>query len=671
MIIPGIAYADESDGYFGGAGSSGAGTSIPANSTNESLLNNSNMRDFHQNNRPGYGERFTAGIIISIVNWCLNLFHVTDPVMLVFGKDPRDDNDCSFLAGGLYGENPRDTLVMGTFPEPFFAAISILYTAFERLLPIPLAIAIVIIAIILMLNSGTTEGRSKQKDYLKAFLVAFIALRFGHYLWVGILALNHFLIDLIWAYMMANGVYGGFFMDMIWGTGRGGFDETAQVGSIALAIILLIAAIMVLVLNFQYTMRMINLGILILIFPIVVTLSIFPPFRHSLTTWMQEFIANTVLQLAHAIALGGFFLTMAMPGIGEGAGFWLMITYFIGLPVIANLVRGLVGLGGGTGGAMGGAGAMMGLVALASMGRMLKPKNMSENNTGNLDTLSGKGASSSGGGFTRLSGATSSIGKAAQGAYNAVGKVATNKKVQGVAKVSVGATAALAGGMVSGMATGNPVPGVAAGTLAGAGAAKAGGAALDKAGSVVHSAVQGAVDTPGDITDKMAGSVQFVVGNSESMKTGGMAAQAGWGLQNAVNTVSTKMGYAAPFPNAKYANDFIKQNKEVIIKSTEGMNNLKPKLDVAEARYSQMKSEYGKGSNYAEYHTNPKTGKVVVPESYKKAEQEYHQIKAEYEGHKANAMQAQNNLNDYNVLQEYTKEMMQDDTSSSHSRGKL
>lgn len=630
---------------------------------NESLLNNSKSREFYEQNKPSYGERFTAGIIISMVRWIMNLFYMSDPVLLVFGKDPRLDDTDDFLAGGLYGSDPRDSLILGTFHEGFFAAMSILYTAFERLLPIPLAIAIVIVAIILMINSGTAEGRSKQKDYLRAFLVAFITLRFGYYFWVWVFAINNFLVDLIWAYMMDNGVVGGFFMEMIWGTGRGGLDETAKMGSLPLAILLFMATMMVVTLNYQYTMRMIILGILIALFPIVNFLSVFPAFRHSLTTWNQEFVANISMNLAHALALGGFFITLAMPGIGEGAGFWMMIAYFAGLPTVVNVVRQLIGLQGISGGVMGGVGAMMGLMAIANMARMLRPSSpgggMMSGGGDIGNAVGGATSAVTGNGFSALKGATTLGGKVAQGAYNIAGRIASNPIVQKVAKFGVGATAAVAGGALSGMATGNPMAGLALGTGAGIAAGKAGGWALGNAGSVINTATEALSSGKGVGSSIM----------SDSMAKGGIIANAGWGLQKAMNTMHAAMplGRGDVFSAPK----FIDENKAMLNTSTKGMAELQPKMDVATARYEQVKAQYGKGSRWHEFNANPKTGKVVMPEEYKKAEQEYHQIKSQYDNHRANAMQANANLRSYDELKKYTENMRKDDATFSPRRGTL
>jgi hypothetical protein len=646
---------------------------VAIESNNEALLNNSQARQFYNTNNPGYPERFTAGIIISAVNWIMNLFYMSDPVYLVFGDGPQFEDD--FLAKGLYGPGSRDSMVMGTFPEQFFSAISILYTAFERLLPIPLAIALVVVAIMLMINSGSAEGRSRQKDYIGAFLVAFIAMRFGHYLWYWIFAINNFLVELIWAYMISNGVANGLLLDMIWGTGKGGFDETVKMGSLPLAILVFLAAMMCLALNYQYTMRMIILGMLIAIFPIVATLSVFPAFRHSLQTWTQEFIANVVVQLAHAIALGGFFITMAT-GIGSGGGFWLMIAYFGGLPALSNIVRQLVGLQGTSTGALGGVSAMMGFMAVANMARMLKRSPSVPTTLGTPGTLPDAGGAVSGGGgstFAPLSGAASIGGKIAQGAYNTVGRVATNPFAQKVAKFGVGATAAVTGGIISGMATGNPVAGLALGTGAGVMVNKLGGKLLGGIGEVIGdgagalSSGQGFAGGWEGIKEDAKEAGSTIMANS--MAKNGFIANAGWGLQRAANLAHS----LTPFGKGDLfkAPHFIDENKANLNMATKGMATIKPELDVASAKYEEVKAKYGKGSEWYSRNFNPQTGKIFMPDEYNKAEQNYHKVKAEYDGHKASAMQANANLRNYNELKKYTVNLRKDDTAFSTRRGTL
>jgi len=638
-------------------------------SDSDSLLYNDRTRDFIENNKPGYGERFTAGILLSAVNWVMNLFRLSDPVLLVFGKNPRADDTDDFLAGGLYGSDPRDDLILGTFPEPFFNSIAIIYTAFEKLLPIPLVLILVIIAVILMLNSGTVEGRNQLKEYLRAFLVALIAVRFGYILWHWVFELNYIMVDLIWAHMMDNGVVGGFFLDMIWGTGRAGFEETVQLGSLPLAILLVLAVFMTITLNFQYTVRMIILGLLIMVFPIVAVLSVFPSFRNSLSTWVQEFIANVFTNFAHALALGGFFLTIGMPGIGKGVGFWLCIAYFFGLPTIVGVVRQLIGLDSRTSG-LGTAGAMLGVMAAVNLARMVMP-----NRKANMAAAGGDNVPDSGmpgtdiptpSTGTVLKGATTTVGKVAQGAYNVGRAIAPVAKT--ATKIGLGATAAMTGGIISGMATGNPMAGIAVGGMVGGLAGRGIDRLASGAGTMINTTAE-TINSGGGMTeiiDKTKTNVMNTMMNPQGI-VGKATSSAGWGLMRASNAVAGKIGKEVPFKSV----DAMDANKDILAKATEGMRTVKPDLEIATAQFDKMKAQYGKGSQWYNINRNPQTGKVVMPDEYTEAEQVYNKLKAQHDSHRVEALRASNNLKDYTRLKEYTSSMHKDNATYSARRGQL
>lgn len=609
-------------------------------SGSESLLNNSKSREYYEKNRPGYGERFTAGIILGAVKWMMNLFHISDPVLLVFGKDPRANPGDDFLAGGVYGADARHEMVLGIFPEPFFRAVSVLYTAFERLLPIPLVVAVLVIAILFMLNSGTAEGRSKLKDYARAFVVAIVTLRFGHYLWIWFIEISNFLVDLIWAYMTENGVVKGFFMDMIWGTGRSGFEEAARIGALPMAILLFLAAIMVLVLNYQYTLRVIILGLLIAIFPVVAVLSVFPAFRHSLQMWAQEFIANVTIQLAHAVALGGFFIALATPGIGEGGTFWLMLAYFAGLPAIAALLRQLLGLSSGGGGVIAGIGSAMGVMAIANMARMLKARQTTVESRDIYmpASMAASGASvgSSYSGFAP-SGGTSFQGKTSPGGF-VPGTVAPK-----IARAGLGITAAAAGGALTGMMTGNPLPGAVAGMGA--------GSAL---GRKVENLAEGTTNFVKDAANIISsGGGIREVGESvlaKSMASGGAIANTNWALQSAVNKVSKTLGKGEVFA----APGFFEENKKIIHDSNKKMQDLKPQLDLACAKYMQAQATQKPGSA-----------------AYEAAMSNYRELKNQHDKYMADSLLAQARLRNYDELKKYAASVKNDTAAYSAKRGRL
>lgn len=448
--------------------------------------------------------------------------------------------------------------------------------------------------------------------------------------------------------MIQSGVTPGFFMDMIWGGGSSGFKSATQIGSLPLTILLLMAGMMLLSLNYQYVMRIIILGLLILIFPIVTTITIFPAYRHALQTWMKEFVAQVTLQLAHALALGVFFVLIITPGFGNGGTFWLMIAYFAGLPAIANLIRELLGLQGGIGGgAMGVAAGMAGISSLANMSRMFtrNPGGRSTD-TGGSTSTDGQTDSTTGGSGTmqpKLSGATSLPGKIAQGAFNGASAVMGgasavmgNKFVQGAAKGALGITAATAGAALSAMTTGNPLPGLAIGAKASSSLSRGAGYVANGLGSGVQTVAQTISKTASD-----EGGIKEFGQNmmAQSMQKGGILASTNWGLQAAANKLSSLAGENQPFA----APSFIKENRDTIRTAQSGMNELKPQMDLARAKYEQSLSYLGPD--------NQKT---------KDLHDQYQGLKGIYDTHEADARLAQTRLRSHNELQRY-----------SASRGKL
>lgn len=621
------------------------------------LLNNPKIQQYDNNqlNQPSYGEKFIAGIINGGTKWLMNALYIDDPTILVFNKDPRTDKSNHFLADGLYGSllNTPNQLVLGIFPIYFFKAIAILYDGFTKLLPIPLVLIMVVMGILFMMNSGTTEGRIKLKDYTQAFVTAIVTLRFGAYIWTAIISLTQFIVKLIWAYMIQSGVKPGFFMDMIWGGGTAAFNSAVQIGSLPLAVLLFMAALMVLTLNYQYIMRMITLGMLILAFPIVTTASTYPAYRHSLQTWMQEFVANVVLQLGHALALGTFFILLNMPGIGPGGSFWLMLAYFAGLPAMAGLIRELLRLPGGIrSGAMGAVAGMAGIATLGSIGRMVT-RHQGDQGVQSIDTGNGAVSNDSmnhgptGGGNTmklrpKLAGATSFVGKGLQGGYNGASSFLGNKYVQGGLKTtgrgSLGVTAAAAGAVLSTMTTGSAAPGLMMGASAGSAINRVTGQVLGGAGREVQTVAQSISSSHG-IKPKDIGSNLM----AQSIQKGGILAGANWGLQAAANKVSEIRGREEKFVTPS----FVKENKSIIRSAQTGMVDLQPRLDMAQANYEHAKVHHDKESD-----------------EYKNAFSHYNSLKDLKAMYQSESLLAQTRLKSPGELQRYK-------AAFSASRGKL
>lgn len=116
-----------------------------------------------------------------------------------------------------------------------------------------------------------------------------------------------FVTDLIWAILVDTGLNPGLFLNTVWGTGSAGYENMVSYRGFVVAILVLLAALMTAKLNYDYTMRLINLMVLISTFVICCVLTIFPKYRNALQTWWDQFVNNMILPCAHALALGLFF----------------------------------------------------------------------------------------------------------------------------------------------------------------------------------------------------------------------------------------------------------------------------------------------------------------------------------------------------------------------------
>lgn len=466
---------------------------------------------------PDLMEKKLAKMLISPANWILNAFAMQDPVILVFGKNPAPvqmvdvyekggyweciwnsafssieslrgcllgkkvgERQDDFLQGDCVGKTDcRNGLALGVLSEGMMSAVDVLYSVFEVFLPFPIVLGLMMIGIWLIWKSMSSSGRSETKEYISAFVVGLLALRYGYYLWSLVGYVVDTFTSIIWATLQMMGVKQNLMLYMIWGNGHDGYGNLVSMRGLAIALIVVAATIMTFMLNYQYIVRAIMLMVLLAMFPVVCTLTIFPKFRHSLQTWWDEFLVNMILPVGHALALGLFFLLLHYSSTGISV--WVIIAYFFGLPTIAALVRKLI-MPEYQGGMKGGASAMVGIAGMMSMKRMLSPKGSSTGGSrqaagsagGREDSSEGNEAAAGGVAVGGLAGILSGSGS------GAVGKVAGfGLKAAGVAGMAAAATT----GFVVGTMAGNPSAGLAGGVLAGKGLNKVGGAFTSGAAS--------------------------------------------------------------------------------------------------------------------------------------------------------------------------------------------
>lgn len=165
-----------------------------------------------------------------------------------------------------------------------------------------------------------------------------------------------------------------------------------------IALLVLGAAVMTFVINYQYMMRMLTLAMLVILFPFVIIATVMPSRRSVLNTWVTQFTSQVFIQSAHAIALALFFFMITKT---EDLGFWLVAAMFFGLPAMADLVHRIVGGftgegGGGIGTSISNGSGISGILAVSNIARgMMKPKgsNSSKGNVGGISNNNEMGSS--------------------------------------------------------------------------------------------------------------------------------------------------------------------------------------------------------------------------------------------------------------------------------------
>ncbi|MFT9486606.1 MAG: hypothetical protein ACH0QD_04455 [Tepidibacillus sp.] len=629
--------------------------------TNTGGVLGSEITDFYKDpqNEPSYGERFVSRQLINFANWGFKTLGLKDPVLLIFGKNPREDKSDTFLTGGFQGDNVRESLLLGIYSDEMFLIVSMLYGIFIRFLPVPLVLILTLIGFMIIIFSNSKEGRTKSKDYLLAFLISLLSLRFGIYLIIMIFKVAYFLTDIIWYSLEKFNIKTGLFLDMIWGSGSQGYDGFAGVTqSLGIAFILLAAVIMTGMINYQYTIRFIIITILIVSFPFVLTMSIFPKFRQSATIWWQEMIANVGIVVAHAFALFWFFVFLYYPS--QFGGFMTILAYFFGMPTIVALFRSLLQLeskGSSFLGSMGGAmGAMMGITSLMRMGSMFKGRNISQDAMSNLSDLSNQGNSNS---FFPSAVNTSPPQRFLPKAANFTKRALDNKWVRGTA-TAAGATI---GSTLSAMATGNPFIGAMAGAklgqMTGSGIGSI-GRGIDNTADFATEAFQNRSQS--SIYDTM----QSRLMSGQGGKLNNALVNAGWGAQQLLSRATGgKYGSSGVFKK-----NYLNENKMAYQTAAQNMQAIQPRLEVARENLNAMKAKYGPGSHYYNMNRDPQTGKFLKPDDYVKAEEEYNKLQAEYSTHKTQGLQAQLNMASFQNMVD-TAQTLKEVPLSSSNRGRL
>lgn len=300
-----------------------------------------------EGNKPSLIEKHLSTMLINLSNWVIDVSKAQDVSVLVF-QDASIVKDNNEQFGNTTNAN-RDNLEYGIFPAKLFAGIEAFYNTFKGVMTVPIVVLLVGAGLFLLLDlMRSDEVRSKGKETLFGIITVILLIRFGSWLWGWIITVNYWIVDGIRQTLKEQGIAITRFTQTIWDSGQ--YSDITASMSFGTAVLIVFAVFMTFVINYQYIMRLIQLAMLIILFPIAILSAMIPNRNSVLNIWFTTFASNVFLQAGHAVALGLFFFALSR---SPELGFWLIAAMFFGLPAMADvvnrLVSGFMGEGGGGG----------------------------------------------------------------------------------------------------------------------------------------------------------------------------------------------------------------------------------------------------------------------------------------------------------------------------------
>lgn len=330
-------------------------------------------------------------LIQELMHGLNSIFGLHDPVTLFFNVSPEDIysdySDVAYSASYWSGrdvskeemvEKKKERLEKHLYVDPkegflfMFGEnekkiiLGVMQT-FEKFLQIPYAVAIAMVGFLIFMKGIGSDERSTGKVLLTGILLYPLLMRFFPYLFEPIFWLNDTIVRALGSVLMnpsfinpGKAVLTRPFVTILIDSGTG-------INSLSGILAALVLFIMTGIINFQYFVRRFMLALLIMMFPIVAFLQIFPGTRGTFRLWWSEFTANLFLQSAHAmvyVLFVGYVYNAKLPLIP-------VIAMLTTLSTMSTFVRSLMGCqpGSGVSGAIGG---VMGISALMGAGKIAK-----------------------------------------------------------------------------------------------------------------------------------------------------------------------------------------------------------------------------------------------------------------------------------------------------------
>lgn len=386
-----------------------------------------------------YPERMAADLVMALPNWLIQVIGLYDPLELVFGVDLKDSYKIEDKT-----QVKKEDLVWNIYSRDEFRVIGNYYTGVRQAIPVFMAVGVVVAGVLMLFNSTSPGAVITSRGYILGIILCAVLLKLGPYLLGFFFDVNRAIVALCHS-VVADEIHRSFLHTVY-------NKETRSLGA---ALMALIGCLSIGVINFQFVVRKVFIAILVGILPIALINAIFPGRRSALTVWIKEFTSYVFMPAGLAVGLSFFILFL------NSGGFWITLVCLLFLPVINSLLRGALGLS--DAGFASGVGSALGIGAIFSMGGMLSRGK--EGKDGIAQAPSGGGPSGGPGvtgtapGKDGITGAATGGGVPAaglgKGAPGIVGSLA-----KGAVGIGVAGSMAIAGSMVSGAGSGDPLPGL-------------------------------------------------------------------------------------------------------------------------------------------------------------------------------------------------------------------
>ena len=259
--------------------------------------------------------RLFAKLVETLVFNLWQFLGLHDPVVLFFNVHPEEIYDeygplyltqrefsDEKLQRSLYVDPEDPDTFLYTFSKSEESIMGKIYGAFSEFLRIPYVVAVAAIGLSIIIGSIYARDLTYLKRTIGGILLFPAFLRFFPALLEPLFWLNYTIVRAVGSLAQEVTTPSGElvsplsqpFVTILIGSGT-------NIGALGVLIGTALLLFLLALLNHQYFIRRMMLAVLIVMFPIVAFLQIFPGNRQTLQMWWSEFTSNLLLQSAHAI----------------------------------------------------------------------------------------------------------------------------------------------------------------------------------------------------------------------------------------------------------------------------------------------------------------------------------------------------------------------------------